>query len=133
MGLQLLLLGSDERFLAAVGGLVQLRPQILELLHEQNSPTSKLYHKRMTRDGGTAPPSKNDEPLKQTLSAPSKLSAPGAPSRDEDLPNGTAAPLVDAAPAGCAPSSPASASISLPSRALKKLLGRVDPGRELAL
>ena len=32
LGLQLLLLGAEERLLAAVRRLVQLRPQILELL-----------------------------------------------------------------------------------------------------
>lgn len=111
--LHLLLVGAEERLGAAVRRFVQLRPQILELLHgprRRQQGRAASLQEGPTRHDATE---RNWRAVQRTLSAPSKLSAPGAPSRDDDLSNGTAAVLVDAAPAGCCtPASPASASIN---------------------
>lgn len=112
MRLQPLLLGGEERLLAAIRRLVQLRLQILEFLQTRtNAPDDAqalIRGAHLTRYGW--------EKNHSTLSAPSKLwgvAPPFAPrpgdDDDDDLPNGAAGPV--GAPEGgvpsCRPASPA--------------------------
>jgi hypothetical protein len=73
MGLQLLLLlGLEERLLAAVRGLVQLCPQILELLHDQArlaKPVRLLYKHAAGQRGTDEPRSTYSERAVEALGA----------------------------------------------------------------